>query len=66
MAALVAFVIVIGVAALRALIFQFLWNLMLIDFGAPEIGFWFAWGLLIMGSLLFNTIPPVTLKGNKE
>jgi len=49
--------IVIGVIALVfivPLVIMWLWNGMLPDmFGFPEIGYWRAWGLTILGHLLF-------------
>ncbi len=40
--------------ALKALIVQWLWNHIMPDlFELPLIGFWQAWGLMILGGLLF-------------
>ena len=67
-AAFTAIFLTIGVAALRALIFQWLWGLIVVDiFGCSiSLGFWASWGLLMMGSLLFNTIPSIKLKDDTK
>lgn len=58
---------VIAIGALRALVFQFLWNWLAVDlFGCPiSLTFWTAWAMLIMANML--TAQPLTLttKGSK-
>lgn len=55
MIALAALFLSVGIQALRALVFQFIWNLLIPDmFGAPMLGFWAAWGLIILASIIFG------------
>jgi len=59
--------LVIGVLILAGLLFgapvMILWNLLMPDlFGLPVIGFWQAFGLNLLASLLFKS----TIKTNKD
>jgi len=52
---LVIVLIVIGVFCIAPLLVMWLWNGMLPDmFGFPEIGFWRAFGLMMLGHMLFG------------
>ena len=56
---LVPLFIALAITALRGLIFQWIWNMVAVDlFAVPELTFFYAVGLLILGSLL--TSPPAT------
>lgn len=51
----VAFVVLLGMAFLVGFPVCWLWNwLMPHIFGLPKIGFWEAWGLLLLSGLLFS------------
>ena len=59
--------LIIGLIILAGLLFgapvMILWNLLMPDiFGLPIIGFWQAFGLHLLASILFKT----TVKANKE
>ncbi len=58
----VTLVLIFG--AIGAAILMFLWNwIMPYIFGLPEINFWMAWGILILLSLVGNSIrSTVTVK----
>jgi len=48
-------IIFILILCIVPLLVMWLWNGMLPDmFGFPEIGFWRAWGLTMLGNLLFG------------
>jgi len=52
---LAAFAFSAAVLVLRTLIFQWLWNLVIVDmFAAPEVTFFSALALQIIGSLIFS------------
>jgi hypothetical protein len=47
-----------GIAFLLGFVVQALWNWLLPDiFGLPEIGYWQAWGLLVLAHLLLGGGP---------
>lgn len=53
---LAAIAIIVGIGALTALPVMLLWNwLMPVLFKLPEIGFFQAWGLMILCGALFKT-----------
>ena len=54
--ALTGIVTVILVGLLAGLIVEWLWNWLVPEiFGLPRIGFWQAWGLLVLSGLLFGS-----------
>ena len=67
---LILYTVVIGLAtgALRALILQFMWNLVVPPMvpDAPILTFWTAWGVLIIASLLFEHARTVSVKKVKS
>jgi hypothetical protein len=47
-----------GLALLFGLILMWLWNWLMPEiFGLPTIGFWQAWGLVLLSHILFKTFP---------
>ncbi len=53
MTVLFALLTMVGVSLLRALILQWLWNIVVVNlFAAPDITFLYAWGLMAIVSLL--------------
>ena len=63
-----SFLFIFLIGALRALVTQWLWNMLVVDhFGwcSVSLSFWTAWGILILANLIFGGESPVQLKGSK-
>ena len=53
MQAVTYIIVLIMLGALRAVVFQFLWNMLIVSmFGAPALTFWPAWGILLVANML--------------